>query len=351
MMFSKRRSRKTVFAFIFISWILFLSIFAVTSCRKAAEEPGKILESFFNLLDDGKYRKAAALCAEDIDPDLLDFTYIVSLRFMDKVITKEHERAKDKARYRVYLILKDGKELVYYARTSEGRLLPGSMLVKNVAKDSDGAEWKVQCDEFWERHHWEDITQKIRLTIISVVEQTIEYRDSAGMLPDTISQIWGEALDTIINPVTGEANPFVARDKTAPGVISFYLDKELNELNIKGYDVLGEEIEYYIVSHEPGTEKAGLLEFFDVPPRKLSMVIPAYPESEQEKGVEGIVGLNLLIGRDGMVHEVKVEKSVSPVFDSLAVDAVMQSIFSPAKRDGKPVAVWYQFPVRFVLEE
>jgi protein TonB len=225
------------------------------------------------------------------------------------------------------------------------------MLLKNVASGEEGPDWRVKCDEFWARHHWQDITQKMRLNMATVVEQVIQYRDSLEKLPDSISLIWTDNLDTIINPVSGEEELFVGQKDTAPGVISFYLDRELNELNIKGYDVLGKEIEYYIVSHKRGTEKAGILEFFDVPPKKLSMVIPAYPESEQEEGVEGVVGLNLLIGRDGMVHEAKVEKSVSPVFDSLAVDAVMHSIFSPAKRDGKPVAVWYQFPVRFVLEE
>ncbi len=347
----RKESSKGIFSVLHICMACLFVGLALTSCRRAGQEPDSVLERFFYLLDNGKYENAAELCEEDIDPDLLDFTYIVTLRFMDRVITEEHKRSEDEARYHVYLILKDGKELVYYARTSEGRLLPGSMMVKNTAKDSEGHLWKVHCDEFWEKHHWQDITQKMRLTIISVVEQTIAYRDSTGMLPEDVSQIHGEALDTIINPVTGEEEPFVTEDNIAPGTISLRLDKELKEFNIKGYDVLGEEIEYYIVSHKPGTEKASLLEFFDVPPRKLSMVIPSYPESEREEGREGVVGLNLLIGRDGMVHEVKVEKSVSPVFDSLAVDAVTQSIFSPAKRDGKPIAVWYQFPVRFVLEE
>jgi protein TonB len=337
-----------------VPWFYLLAILVfvfLTSCSRTGDTPGSVLEQFFALLNEGAYKKAAALCADDIDPDLLDFTYIVSLRFMDKVIVKEHAVRKDEARYCVYLILKDGKELVYYSRTPEGRLLPGSMLLKNVASSNEEPDWRVKCDEFWAPHHWQDITLKIRLNMVAVVEQVIQYRDSSGSLPDNISLIWTANLDTIINPVSGDEELFVAQEDVAPGVISFSLDRELNELNIKGYDVLGEEIEYYIVSHKRGTEKAGILEFFDVPPKKLSMVIPAYPESEQEKGIEGIVGLNLLIGRDGMVHEVKVEKSVSPIFDSLAVDAVMHSIFSPAKRDGKPVAVWYQFPVRFVLEE
>lgn len=350
-MCSARESKKGIIAAILVLVIVILAGLAGPSCRGEEEVPGKVLERFFHLLDDGKYKKAAALCVEEIDPDLLDFTYIVTLRFMDKVIVREHERSKDEARYRVYLILKDGKELVYYSRTARGKLLPGSMPVKHVASRNGEPEWKVQCDEFWSPHHWRDVTQKIRLNSISVVEQAIQYRDSTGELPGSIALVRTGVIDTIINPVTGEGDPFVETDSAAPGVISFRLDKDLNELNIKGYDVLGEEIEYYVVSHKRGTEKAGLLEFFDVPPRKLSMVIPAYPESEREKGTEGVVGLNLLIGRDGMVHEVKVEKSVSPVFDSLAVDAVMHSIFSPAKRDRRPVAVWYQFPVRFVLEE
>ena len=39
-----------------------------------------------------------------------------------------------------------------------------------------------------------------------------------------------------------------------------------------------------------------------------------------------------------------------PVFDPVAVAAVRQYVFEPAKSGGKPVAVWVAIPIRFKLE-
>ena len=131
------------FAFcIFLGILLFLLF---TSCRKADETPGVVLERFFHLLNAGEYKKAAMLCSDEIDPDLLDFTYIVSLRFMDRVIVEEVERAGDEVRCHVYLILKDGKELVYYSRTREGKLLPSTMRLEKIKDERGQSGWKVVC--------------------------------------------------------------------------------------------------------------------------------------------------------------------------------------------------------------
>ena len=69
--------------------MLFLIIFF--NCNRVEEDPARILNKFFKLINEGSYRKAASLCTEDIDPFFLDFTNIVSLRFIDKVIVREDE--------------------------------------------------------------------------------------------------------------------------------------------------------------------------------------------------------------------------------------------------------------------
>jgi len=349
MLQSRRKSPRCKIGIVVL--LLLWGVLLSFNCKKKEIEPGDTLIEFFNLLNQGSYKKAATLCVEDIDPFLLDFTYNVSLRYIDRVIVKEHQVDAEKASYFIYLILKDGVQFVYYHRTKEGYLVPGTMELRKVISKDDKVQWKVVCGEFWETYHWKDISRKIRLNIIKVVERTLYYRDSTEMLPGSLSVLWSEELDSIINPVTGEEGGIATPEKVISGVVTYSYNEEQNEVSIIGYGVQGEAIDYYIVSHARGTEKAELLEFFDVPPRKISMVIPGFPESERMKGIEGIVSLKLLIGRDGMVHEIKVERSLSSVFDSVAVEAVKHSVFSPAKRDRKPVAVWYNFPVRFVIEE
>lgn len=331
--------------------ILVTFVFIFLDCGKREKSPSDVLVSFFNLINEGAYEKAAKLCYEDMDPELLDFTYVVSLRFIDKVVVKEARKSEDKASFYVYLLLKDGRELVFYDRIKKGNLLPGTMRLKKVTSENKKSAWKVVCDEFWETWHWVDVSRKIRLNIVALTEATVKYRDSLGVLPESIHDISFRGMDTIINPVTGETDVVVKPEEIDPGNITFNYDSLKDEIHIKGYDVMGERLDYFIISSTAEKEEANILEFFDVPPITISSVTPEYPESERERGVEGTVSLKLLIGRDGMVHDVKIEKHLSPVFDSVAVAAVGHSVFSPAKREGGPVAIWYYFPVRFNLED
>lgn len=332
------------------TFILLPLVFIVLDCSGQGKQPSNTIISFFNFINEGSYHKGAKLCYEDMDADLLDFTYVVSLRFIDKVVVKEARRSEDKASYYVYLLLKDGKQLVYYDRTKEGYLLPGTMKVRKVTSEKKPS-WKVVCDEFWETWHWVDVSRKIRLNIVALTEATVRYRDSVGVLPRDIDDINLQGLDTIINPVRGRTDVIMGPGKTGTGNITFDYDSLKNEIHIKGYDVMGERLDYFVVSSTAKKDKANILEFFDVPPITIATVTPEYPESERERGVEGIVSLKLLIGRDGIVHDVNIEKHLSPVFDSVAVAAVEHSVFSPAKREGEPVAIWYYFPVRFNLED
>ena len=51
---------------------------------------------------------------------------------------------------------------------------------------------------------------------------------------------------------------------------------------------------------------------------------------------------------DGLVSNVKIEKSLSRECDQAAA-AVVRKLprFIPAKKNGRPVAVWFRLPIRF----
>jgi TonB family protein len=63
------------------------------------------------------------------------------------------------------------------------------------------------------------------------------------------------------------------------------------------------------------------------------------PTGTNEKVVEGIVVLNIVVDREGKVSRVKVIRSLTPEMDKKAVEGVKTWKFSPSRKDGRPVAV------------
>jgi len=83
-------------------------------------------------------------------------------------------------------------------------------------------------------------------------------------------------------------------------------------------------------------------------PEAITKTQPLYPDLAREAGVDGIVMVQALVGKDGKVKDTKVVKSI-PMLDAAAIAAVKQWVFKPALSNNKPVAVWVAVPVRFSL--
>jgi len=83
-------------------------------------------------------------------------------------------------------------------------------------------------------------------------------------------------------------------------------------------------------------------------PEAITKVKPIYPDIAREAGVDGVVMVQALVGKDGHVKDVRVVKHI-PMLDESAVTAVRQWVFKPALSNNKPVAVWVAVPVRFSL--
>jgi protein TonB len=87
------------------------------------------------------------------------------------------------------------------------------------------------------------------------------------------------------------------------------------------------------------------------PPELIDRVLPDYPAQARAAHVEGQVTLEVILDRDGRVEpaSIRVTRSV-PMLDAAATAAVRQWRFRPARgRDGAPVRVLMEIPVRFVL--
>jgi len=83
------------------------------------------------------------------------------------------------------------------------------------------------------------------------------------------------------------------------------------------------------------------------PPTAIDAPKPRYPDFARQVGRNGLVVLQAVIGRDGLVREVQVLRGAPFGMTEAAVEAVRSWRFHPATRDDEPVAVYYQLTVRF----
>jgi TonB family protein len=83
-------------------------------------------------------------------------------------------------------------------------------------------------------------------------------------------------------------------------------------------------------------------------PEVIRKVPPSYPDEARNAGIQGLVVIQALIGRDGKVKDTRIVTSI-PELDQAAESAVRQWVFTPALAYEKPVAVWVAVPVKFAL--
>ena len=104
-------------------------------------------------------------------------------------------------------------------------------------------------------------------------------------------------------------------------------------------------LEDSLICGRRGTQKSSCI----TPPRQIYSPDPKYPVSEQHISRQGAVKLKLVVRSDGVPSDITVSRSLDPEFDNAAIDAVKQWKFSPAMKDGAPIAVQIAIEVNFHL--
>jgi TonB family protein len=92
----------------------------------------------------------------------------------------------------------------------------------------------------------------------------------------------------------------------------------------------------------------GTYVYIETLPEVLEKVPPPYPDEARNAGIEGLVVVQALVGRDGIVKDTRIVTSI-PELDDAAEGAVRRWTFKPATAHEKPVAVWVAVPVKFTL--
>ncbi len=79
---------------------------------------------------------------------------------------------------------------------------------------------------------------------------------------------------------------------------------------------------------------------------------PKYPKLARKRGYQGTVQLEVFVGDDGMVRDLRVASSSGyPILDRAATDSVRKWIFKPGRRGTTKIAMWVNVPVTFLLNK
>jgi len=76
---------------------------------------------------------------------------------------------------------------------------------------------------------------------------------------------------------------------------------------------------------------------------------PEYDDKDRKRKISGSVELSLVVTKEGKPGDIKVTKSLTPGLDRQAIKAVSQWKFTPATKDGQPVATRISADVSFRL--
>jgi protein TonB len=91
---------------------------------------------------------------------------------------------------------------------------------------------------------------------------------------------------------------------------------------------------------------------YDELPVAIKEVQPEYPPLAKQAGIEGVVWVKALVDKSGKVRDAIIFKpsGASAGFEAAALRAAYQREYKPAISDGKPVAIWVTYPVRFLTK-
>lgn len=74
-----------------------------------------------------------------------------------------------------------------------------------------------------------------------------------------------------------------------------------------------------------------------------------YPDMARRNGIEGIVLVGALIGKNGSIEKIQIIETDNEILNESAIRAVRETTFTPAKQNGQPVRLWVRIPIRYRL--
>ncbi len=84
-------------------------------------------------------------------------------------------------------------------------------------------------------------------------------------------------------------------------------------------------------------------------PNVLSKVDPEYTREARKANLEGSVLLSMVVGRDGLAHDIKVVNGLGSGLDEEAIRAAKKWRFVPGQKNDEPVSVQATIEMKFTL--
>lgn len=112
----------------------------------------------------------------------------------------------------------------------------------------------------------------------------------------------------------------------------------------------GDEAPYFFLVLQPAA-KALFVKGDITAPRKVNAVPPKYTEVARKEKIRGVVVLQAVITKEGVVEEIEVLEGLPYGLTEAAIEALKQWTFEPATLDNEPVDVYYNLTFNFRFSE
>ena len=86
------------------------------------------------------------------------------------------------------------------------------------------------------------------------------------------------------------------------------------------------------------------------PPRVIVHISPDYTEDARLNKVQGTVALSIVVGTDGLAHDITIVRTLDPGLDRNAAEIMQQWRFAPGTLRGEPVDVQAVVEINYKLQ-
>jgi len=101
----------------------------------------------------------------------------------------------------------------------------------------------------------------------------------------------------------------------------------------------------------PNSSTLASLKDADVtPPRPIHEPDPKYPAESRRAGIQGSSWISMIVGTDGIPHDLRVVRKLDDTLDERALETVRTWRFKPATKDDRPVEVELVAKIMFHLK-
>lgn len=187
-----------------------------------------------------------------------------------------------------------------------------------------------------------ELDQAPRLLKALEVEYPHELQEQFGEREVTVAIALGSVGAAAAIRIEGDLEPELAK------VVERAVEKLQFEPALLGGEAVPVRLKFKIpLAVDMSTENVFDLADVDTRPGMRAMVPPQYPYELQEQKISGRVVVEFVLDADGVPQQLRAVSFTHEAFAARAIECVAKSQWTPARKNGKPVACRVRLPVEF----